>query len=916
MDNFLAGFKKRISKKEIKIAVVGLGYVGLPLAIEFAKRGLCVLGIEIDKDRLLHIKNRESYITDVPGEELKKVLASGKFKAYGDFSAVKEADAVIICVPTPLKRKYHPDISYIKQAVRSISEHIKKKALVILESTTYPGTTEEVILPLLQRHGLKHGEDFYLSFSPERIDPGNKDYPVHKIPKIVGGINKEAGELAVAVYKNIIERVVPVSSARAAETAKLLENTFRLINIGLIDELAMMCHKMKIDIWEVIDAAKTKPFGFMPFYPGPGVGGHCLDKNETLCVKDGNSLKVMRMPEFIKHIENVKDKNVEILSFDPLKRKSIFKEVVAASARPYSGQMIDILTEDGRRLKVTDLHPMFVYNDKRWRLKYAKDLQKGDNLPVFLNLPSFDNGRNLGIEIDILKEIRQKAQDLIGKIRVKPLDFFWRDYAEEIKLILRKEHKDRLPDACWDYLSENYLPLKYFYELEKLTKVDCNRVKLETGRGPGVRGMPAKIILDDDFFRLIGYYLSEGCYTKDKSARIRFTFNRSEKEYIEDVLGILSRLGIKASVYESKVWHSSCIKVSSDLFGFLINDVLACGKNCYEMRMPEQIFSLDKEKKKALLSGLLRGDGCVEHFFGKWRYRKNQKEYFHNVNTASVSFFTSSRKLFQQAVILLQDLGITPTFRKRKYALSIFGYKQLSYFKDLFAGKKKEIIERYLELNKNRPKNKTFKRFGDFVTVKVKSVSSAGGDWVYSVETKKPHTFITSYGIAVHNCIPKDPLYLFWKAKHHGFRSRFIKLASDVIDYMPGYVVERVVALASHQVTKSPSHPLKILVAGVTYKKDIKDLRKSPPLDIIDICQKRGIDVSYYDPLIPYLKINDINLKSVDIKKKGLLEAFDCVIIATDHSDTDYKFILKNAKLIFDTRNVYKGITSSKIVRL
>jgi UDP-N-acetyl-D-glucosamine dehydrogenase len=276
--NFKA-LKARIQNKKAKVAVVGLGYVGLPLAIEFAKKGFMVCGIEIDRDRLNYIKSRLSYITDISHKELRRVLASGKLCASSNFSALREMDAVIICVPTPLKRKYHPNISYIQQAVRSISKNLKKGSLIILESTTYPGTTNEVILPLLERVGLRHGEDFYLSFSPERIDPGNKQFPVHKIPKIVGGINQEATELAAELYGQVIHKVVPVSSARTAEVAKLLENTFRLVNIGLIDELAMMAHKMGIDIWEVIDAAKTKPFGFMPFYPGPGVGGHCIPKD-------------------------------------------------------------------------------------------------------------------------------------------------------------------------------------------------------------------------------------------------------------------------------------------------------------------------------------------------------------------------------------------------------------------------------------------------------------------------------------------------------------------------------------------------------------------------------------------------------------------------------------------------------------
>ncbi|MFA5349904.1 MAG: nucleotide sugar dehydrogenase [Candidatus Omnitrophota bacterium] len=279
MDRAILDLNRKIKENRLKIAVVGLGYVGFPLALEFARKRVSVTGIEIDRDRLKSIINKVSYISDISNKELRGCLDGGYFKASPDFSDIKNADAILICVPTPLKGKNLPDISFIKNAVKEAALHIKKGTLVILESTTYPGTTEEEILPIFQGHGFVHNRDFYLCFSPERIDPGNKRFPVQKIPKVVGGLSPKATSLAMLVYGVIIKKVVPVSSARCAETVKLLENTFRLINIGLIDELSMMAHKMKIDIWEVVQAASTKPFGFMPFYPGPGVGGHCIPKD-------------------------------------------------------------------------------------------------------------------------------------------------------------------------------------------------------------------------------------------------------------------------------------------------------------------------------------------------------------------------------------------------------------------------------------------------------------------------------------------------------------------------------------------------------------------------------------------------------------------------------------------------------------
>jgi len=271
--------KNKISKKQARIAVIGLGYVGLPLALAFAQKGFKVSGIDTDAQRVGRINNLESYITDVPGSLIARMVRTKAFNASVDFNLLAEVDVVIICVPTPLKRKYTPDISYIVSAVQSVTKHLHKDMLIVLESTTYPGTTEELIKPELEKSGLQAGRDFYVAFSPERIDPGNKNFEVTKIPKVVGGLTAACTQLSGLLYSQIIRHVHQVSTCKAAEMTKLLENSFRIVNIGWINEIAQMCHALNIDVWEVIDAANTKPFGFMPFYPGLGVGGHCIPED-------------------------------------------------------------------------------------------------------------------------------------------------------------------------------------------------------------------------------------------------------------------------------------------------------------------------------------------------------------------------------------------------------------------------------------------------------------------------------------------------------------------------------------------------------------------------------------------------------------------------------------------------------------
>lgn len=268
---------RKINNKEAKVGVVGLGYVGLPLAVEKANAGYETIGFDVQDSKVNMVNNGENYIGDVVDAELKELVEGGKLRATTDFSFIKDVDTVCICVPTPLDLYKQPDLSYVVNSTKDVAKYLHRGMLVILESTTYPGTTEEVLKPILEESGLTCGVDFFLAFSPERVDPGNKQYNTKNTPKVVGGCTEECTEVAAALYENVLEgEIHRVSSPAVAEMEKILENTFRNINIGLANEMAILCNRMGIDVWEVIDAAKTKPYGFMPFYPGPGLGGHCI----------------------------------------------------------------------------------------------------------------------------------------------------------------------------------------------------------------------------------------------------------------------------------------------------------------------------------------------------------------------------------------------------------------------------------------------------------------------------------------------------------------------------------------------------------------------------------------------------------------------------------------------------------------
>jgi len=268
--------EEKIRTRQANVGIAGLGYVGLPLAVEFAKAGFDVTGIDLSDSKVARINAGDSYVGDVSNATLGPLVKSGKLKATSDFSAIRDLDTVNICVPTPLRKTKDPDMSFIVSACGEIAQFLHAGMLVVLESTTYPGTTDELVLPMLEQGGLKAGQDFFLCFSPERVDPGNPKYNTSNIPKVVGGVTPACSEMGRLFYAQALQHVVAVSSTQVAEMVKLLENTFRMINIGLANEMALMCDRMGINVWEVIDAAATKPFGFMPFYPGPGLGGHCI----------------------------------------------------------------------------------------------------------------------------------------------------------------------------------------------------------------------------------------------------------------------------------------------------------------------------------------------------------------------------------------------------------------------------------------------------------------------------------------------------------------------------------------------------------------------------------------------------------------------------------------------------------------
>jgi len=906
--------KNKIEKKKAVVGVIGLGYVGLPLVRLFLKSGFKVYGFDIDNNKIKKLKRGISYIKHIDFKFFKERFLDGKFFPTTDFKESKNVDIIIICVPTPLDKNKKPDLRYVDSTIKNIKKHLKKGSLVILESTTYPGTTREKILPVLEKEGFKVEKDIFLAFSPEREDPGNKKFNTKNIPKVVGGIGKKSTKLAFALYSKVVDRVVNVSSPEIAEATKMLENTFRAVNIALVNELKIFFDKAGIDIWEVIRASSTKPFGYMPFYPGPGWGGHCLGENEFIFVKNGNGIECRKIKELFeinkKDIFKVKgteflkpDGNLKVLSYDIEKKRPVYKKINLISKRRYK-RLIEFKTSDGRIIEVTELHPVIIKDENNsFKIRLAKDIKEGDEFVLSRTLPKI---RKKISGFDLTKYLKGSKYE--EKIRVFPRNFKLELYRNIVKEYL-KRHTNGYNYR--DYFRGNFVPLKVFYDVRDKIPFDIKKIYLCTGSGRSITKIPAFIEINKDMCRLLGYYLSEGCITEDTTLRTRFTFNRRETEFIEDIRGILDRLDIKYSIYRDKKFDSLTIKISSVIFGFFLKEVLKCGTNSYNMKIPSFIFTLPLSYKVELLKGLFRGDGGVDYITGMRKYRKNNKKYEHFCNSATINYYTISSGMFHQVVFLLQEFGIVPYFKKRKGLLNISGYQQIQKAKDFFIGKKREKLEKYIINNKKIIPGKHFKDYGKFFSVKLKEKKVKRTKYVYSMEVDGTNTFIGSYGFVFHNCIPVDPFYLYWRAKKFGVNLDFIRYAGEINTYMPYYVIEKLENELRKRKKKLKGS--KILLLGVAYKRDIDDIRESPALIVFEILEKKGAKVSYYDTYVKKMESKRYRRSVESVKNlEKEVKKVDAVIILTDHTNIDYNTVLKNAKIIIDTRNVFNKIKGEK----
>lgn len=896
--------KRKLSHGVPHVVVVGGGYVGLPFAVTAARAHCDVTVYDNNTMKVDAINAGVSYVGDVKDEEVAELVSASVLRAVADPAEAFPADAVVICVPTPLQSGGDPDISFVVSAIEGVAPHLgSQPVLVSLESTVYPGCTREIVAEALWAVG-RQKENTFVSFSPERVDPGNGKWTTKNTPKVVGGLTPESLEVALAFYRRIIDKVVPVSSTDAAEMVKLLENTFRWINIGLVNELAIQCHQLGVDVWEIVEAAKTKPFGFMSFTPGPGVGGHCLDGREYVFVRDGGGLRTVTLADLYAELGPTPPLPVDALSIRPATGVPTFSRISSMSRRMSTDPLLLLRTRDARQLRVTDKHPMLVVRDGAIKAVLADELVIKDQLVILRSWPDEEGAKEDRTPVlDVIELVGERA----GRMNVSPRQGMW------------SEHDDVVRPACnankvlaKDVYRTNSLPLRVYRYMEASGTAPFARDALDilTGRGNGWGRQPATIRVDAEFARLIGYYLAEGCLTEDdKSLRTRFCFGSHETDLIEDCCALLKKFGFRYSIYKDKQWAACNVKVSSKVLGVLLRDVLHCGVRSEDVQVPAALLGGPRKVREQLVAGLLRGDGGVYLTEGARPFSKNGKSYTTDSTHAYVNYFTCSPTLRQQAVLLLQSLGVVPQLTASRPGYMTASNVQIRQLAPLLSGEKRRRVEAYCARRKKPMPPKAYKDYGAFAAVELASIERVPPEVVYSMEVEGTHTFVTSYGIAVHNCISVDPDYLSWRLREGHHEARFIDLAGKVNRAMPAYVVQR---LADElNVLKKPVCGQRVLVMGVAYKPDVDDTRESPALDIIRELGRRGAIVSYVDPHVVNLFHEGFQLESVDIPRDNTgavpmddYSQFDVVIIVTNHSAFDYLDLIASCPLVLDARGV------------
>ncbi|MDG6902478.1 MAG: nucleotide sugar dehydrogenase [Nitrososphaerota archaeon] len=879
-----------LQKGKIRVVVVGLGRIGLPTAALLAEAGGDVTGIDIRKDVVKDTSQGRCRLQDEPGlpAVVEEAVKHGRLKAYlenGD--ALSRAHFVLICVATPVDETKTPNYSAVLAASKTVGQSLKPNTVVIVESTVGPGIVEERVRPILEgASGFKAGEDFGLVSCPERSDPGKIVENMRVVPRIVGGLDSASTELAAALYESAFRvKVVRVRDPRTANAVKLTENLFRDVNIALANEFALLYEKLGVDSIEVINACASK-YNFMPHYPGLGVGGPCVSGEEFVYLTGRKGLRVTTVGQFVDNLADersstsskwgeteffVPTERLQALSFDG--RRTDFNRVSWFSRRRYKGKMVRIRLTTNRSITVTPDHPMLMKKGSEIVVRAARDLLPGDEVPISTSYgPPFHSPN----AIDLIEELKASGDSLMMDVKLKPLRTTLREHQEYFTSGLKLLGVSMSRRS--DYSRYDYLYLDKFVALEKWrpSPIPHERVALYTARGNACK-VPAVFFMNEDFWRLIGYYASEGCIVESEEERgtrerIKISFGEHEGDLIEDCRSILESWGIKPDEEVRDGSHS--LLFSSRVFAFLLEHVLECGRDSYTKKVPPQVFFSSRKNIAAFLQGLFRGDGSLEI----------------SKNGASLSqtYATSSTELFQGVLILLQAFSLLPTCRtslskkSKIYSNSI----EITRYQDLLTlqhdvGELPKLSTAMATYYRTTKKSPAFTNYGSYGTTFVRSIQEEDFEgYVYNMEVEGAHTFATSYGIITHNCLPSNSYYLISEGIKAGNIPYIIRMAREINDRMPDHVVE-LVGEALNEVGKT-IRGSRIAVLGVAYKPNVRDTQLTPVERMVTRLREMGAEVRLYDPMFKGEEALGLRVeKSLEAAAKGA----DCLVVGTAHDE-------------------------------
>lgn len=884
----------------MNITMIGTGYVGLTTGTCLANLGNNVICLDVDEHKINLLKQGKVPIFE-PGlkEMIERNVAEKRLSFTIDYkSAVESAEIIFLAVGTPEGAEGEANLTYLYKASQEVARYMNNYKIIVIKSTVPVGTSSQ-IKSLMEKHTQ---QPFDIVSNPEFLREGSAIRDFTSPDRVIIGVASEKAAVSMKkLYENMErpQNPIMITDIKSSELIKCASNAMLATRISFMNQLSPLCEKVGADVKEVAKGMGLDDrIGPRFLQAGVGYGGSCLVGDEEIIIKQNKVIYPIKLSELFAKFKD--EKNIHVLSFDTNNRKTVFKQILGVTKRAYNDQIIKIRTKMNKYISTTADHPFIIYQNNKFTVKLACQLQINDELPSFLEMPVEMNN----ISIDVIEKIKETNSFNLNKIRVRSLIKQFKEYPEVIAQIKSlKTYRGRSRDI----LRDNCMTLEEFFQIEEnlYPFITRNNVVLFTSKG-NTTYCPAIIQVNKEFCRLLGYYISEGhihyeqCLRGER-ARIGFHFNIKEHEFIQEVCSILEKLSIKYTLSNQEQNNTTSIIISSRVLAFIIDEILNCGINSYDARVPEIIYNLSNQQKQAFLSTVFRGDGHIT------------KE--KNTPAVVYDFGTISKQLITGMITLFHAVGIVPSYKKSKskkstdYAhfIRISGRDQirkLPYFKD---SKKQKEVEDRLQRYKKIIKPTGFKNIShEFATVKIREiVSNKEKVDVYSLEVEETKTFALSNGLIVHNCFPKDVKALAHTMKAYGLPSALFDAVDEINQRQKSYIIPKVKALLGNNL-----HGKRVALWGLSFKPRTDDIREAPSLTIIEKLLELGADVVAFDPVAKehvaqlFPKI-ECGMTSLDTIKDA-----DCLIIITEWDEFRYldkkriKELLRQPNII-DGRNIY-----------